>query len=481
MNRAAMPLELGRIHFVGIGGIGMSGIAEILHNLGYSVSGSDQNENANVERLREMGITIHIGHTASNIEGAGVVVKSTAVPLTNPEIVAAKDAKIPVVKRSEMLAELTKLKHTVAVAGTHGKTTTTSLVSAVFEAAGMEPTVINGGILNSHGTNAYLGKGEWMIAEADESDGTFIRIPATIGIITNIDPEHLDYWGSYHKLKAAFRQFIENLPFYGFAVVCRDNKEAANLAKRVTDRKVLFYGEHKKADVRISNIQSEVDGSTFDIEVSDRLACGETKIEGIKLSKPGAHNVLNAAAALTIALEMQMNMKQVIKGLSSFGGVKRRFTKTGEVNGVTVIDDYGHHPTEIAATLGTARQVVPEGKGKVVAVMQPHRYSRLENLFDDFAGCFAQADKVYVTEVYSAGEQPIAGVDHVALVEAINQKGTVAEEVPDMEALVENLSAEVEPGDIVICLGAGDITKWAYQLPQMLGEVMGETSKKAAS
>lgn len=470
----SMPFDVGTIHLVGIGGIGMSGIAEILHNLGYQVSGSDVAENANVERLRAMNIPVMIGHAPENVEEASVVVKSSAVPLTNPEIVAAREASIPVLKRSEMLAEITRLKATIAVAGTHGKTTTTSLVAKMLDSAGLDPTVINGGIINAYGTNARVGDGEWLVAEADESDGTFIRIPSTVGIITNMDPEHLDHWGTYDALREAFATFIDRLPFYGFAVLCADHPDVKALADAVTDRRILRYGmKEASLDLRAVNLRTTVEGTVFDLELSERMCEGgeDCVIKDISLSLTGEHNVLNALAAIAVALELKVDRKAITSAFCNFAGVKRRFSKAGEINGVTIIDDYGHHPTEIKATLKAAREVIShskDNKGKVIAVVQPHRYSRLERLFVEFCGCFGDADKVIVSDVYAAGEQPIEGVDRDALVAALNNHGREAFALSSPEALPSMIHEHAETGDMVVCLGAGSITQWANNLPQAL-------------
>lgn len=470
MPAKSMPIDIGIIHLVGIGGIGMSGIAEILHNLGYHVTGSDVSENANVLRLKNLGIEVRIGHKASNIEKASVVVKSTAVALSNPEIVAAREKQIPVVKRSEMLAELTHLKATIAVAGSHGKTTTTSLVAKVLEAAKMDPTVINGGIINTYGTNAHLGSGEWLVAEADESDGTFIKIPATIGVVTNIDPEHLDHWGSYDALKNGFRTFLENLPFYGFAVLCHDDPNLKALAYSITDRRIITYGvDSKEADIRAINIKSKKGAFIFDVVVSGRVMGVEKNkiMKNITLPIPGIHNVKNALAAIGVAMELKIEDSIIISAFKNFGGVKRRFTKTGEVDGVTIIDDYGHHPTEIAATLKAARDVVGKNK-KVIAVLQPHRYSRLESLFVEFSKCFSDADRVIISEVYAAGEMPRDGVNRETLIDALKANGINAEPLSSPAELSKLVKKITKVGDIVVCLGAGSITAWANSLPEEL-------------
>ncbi|HEY9163883.1 MAG TPA: UDP-N-acetylmuramate--L-alanine ligase [Magnetovibrio sp.] len=466
----ALPLTIGTIHFVGIGGIGMSGIAEVLHNLGYSVQGSDQSESANVVRLRDLGIKVFIGHSEENIGDAGVVVISSAVKPTNPEVVGARKRLLPVVRRAEMLGELMRLKWSIAVGGTHGKTTTTSLIAQLLDAAGLDPTVINGGIINALGSNARLGGGEWMVAEADESDGTFLKLPATIAVVTNIDPEHLDHYGDFDTLRRAFVQFVENIPFYGFAALCIDHPEVQALIPRVSDRRIVTYGFSPQAMVRGSNVRPGPDGMTFDINF---VAWGEDDVltvRDVKLPMYGSHNVLNALAAVAIAREMGIDADVLTSAFNDFKGVKRRFTKTGEVDGVTIIDDYGHHPVEIAAVLKAARGAV--GEGQVIAVVQPHRYSRLRDLFEEFCTCFNDADVVLVADVYEAGETPIEGIDRDHLVAGLREHGhrTVmplldADELPE---IVKDLTHE---GDMVVCLGAGNITQWANSLPERLRKV----------
>lgn len=464
-----LSLEVGILHFVGIGGIGMSGIAEILCNLGYKVQGSDIAENYNVDRLRKQGIEVSIGHAAENLGEAAVVVISSAVKADNPEVVEARKRRIPVVRRAEMLAELMRLKMSVAIAGTHGKTTTTSMIATLFDAAKMEPTVINGGIINAYGTNAKLGKGEWMVVEADESDGTFIRIPSTIAVITNIDPEHLDFYGSFDKVKEAYEAFVQNLPFYGFAVLCADHPEVQALMSRLPDRRIITYGYNPQADVRAVNVRIEKDVQVCDVECSNRATGEKEIIRDMKLPVLGKHNLQNALAAFAVARELSMPTATILKGFASFGGVKRRFTKTGEVNGITVIDDYGHHPVEIAATLSSARQARPKGQGRVVAVVQPHRYTRLRDLFEEFSTCFNDADAVLVSDVYSAGESPIEGIDRDALVKSLLAHGhrdVVAFSGPD--ELAAKIVEMGKSGDMVVCLGAGSISGWANGLPAKL-------------
>ena len=459
----AMPLDIGIIHFVGIGGIGMSGIAEVMRNLGYRVQGSDQAENANVRRLRDLGIEVMIGHDRANVAGASVVVISSAVKPDNPEVVAARADLVPVVRRAEMLAELMRLKWAIAVAGTHGKTTTTSMVASILEAADLDPTAIIGGIINAYGSNARLGDGDWMVVEADESDGSFVKLPATIAIVTNIDPEHLDFYGSFEQVRAAFQSFLENLPFYGFASLCIDHPEVQALIGRIMDRRIVTYGFSPQADVRGVALAFDQDGARYDVRLSDRVGGGERTISGLRLPMHGEHNVQNSLAAVTVALEMGLADDVIRRGLAQFSGVRRRFTRTGEVGGVTVIDDYGHHPVEIAAVLKAARGVA---KGRVVAVVQPHRYTRLSHLFEDFCTCFNDADMVVVADVYAAGEQPIEGVSRDALADGLRAHGHHrVEALAGPEALAGLVARVARAGDYVVCLGAGSITNWAQALP----------------
>jgi len=464
--------NVGIIHFIGIGGIGMSGIAEIMHNLGYEVQGSDQNDNDNVNRLRKLGIKTFIGHKAENIDDVSVVVKSTAVTDSNPEILAARAKRIPVVKRSEMLAELMRLKISIAVSGAHGKTTTTAFVASMFEAAELNPTVINGGIINTRGTNAYLGSSDYLIAEADESDGTFIRIPAAIAVITNIDQEHLDYYGNFEQLKKAYEAFIHNLPFYGFAVVCKDHPEVAQLINKIQDREVITYGiESELLDVQAINIVETISGSSFDVKIAKRLGGDEYIIEGIHLPIAGRHNILNSLAAISIGVKLKFKPEVITSGFVNFQGVKRRFTKTGEVKGISIIDDYAHHPEEIKATLRTAKQATKTfEKAKVIAVVQPHRYSRVENLFSDFVHCFNDADVVIISDIYSAGEKPIDGINKEVLISSLRQnyKNKDVLSLESYERLASMLQSIAKEGDIVVVMGAGTSTKWAYDLPQAL-------------
>ncbi len=471
----ALPLDLGTFHFVGIGGIGMSGIAEVLHSLGYSVQGSDQAENANVKRLCDMGISVMIGHAEENLGDCSVVVVSSAVKAENPEVAGARVRLIPVVRRAEMLGELMRLKWGIAVGGTHGKTTTTSLIASLLDAAGLDPTVINGGIINAWGSNARLGVGEWMVAEADESDGTFVKLPATIAVVTNIDPEHLDHYGSFDAVRDAFVQFVENLPFYGFAALCVDHAEVQALIPRVSDRRVVTYGFSPQADVRGVNVHSDANGMHFDVAITYRRDGEQRTIRNLFLPMHGKHNVQNALAGIAIADEMGVQEDRILSGLSEFGGVKRRFTKTGEVNGITVIDDYGHHPVEILAVLNAARNATD---GQVIAVVQPHRYTRLRDLFEEFCSCFNDADAVIVADVYSAGEQPIGGVDRDAMVAGLQERGHRSvhplQNESDLAALIHEIA---QRGDMVVCLGAGNITQWANSLPEELVAITGSSTE----
>lgn len=477
-----LPLDIGTIHFIGIGGIGMSGIAEVLHNLGYSVQGSDIADSANVKRLRAMGIEVHVGHAAANLGDARVVVVSSAVKADNPEVTAARDRLVPVVRRAEMLGELMRLKWSIAVGGTHGKTTTTSLISAVLDGAGLDPTVINGGIINAWGSNARLGSGDWMVAEADESDGTFLKLPATIAVVTNIDPEHLDHYGDFDTLKRAFVDYVENIPFYGFAVLCIDHAEVQNLIPRVSDRRVISYGFSPQADVRAVNLSAGPDGVVFDVQINDRKTDETREISRLKLPMFGDHNVQNALAAVAIAAEMGVGDQAIVASLAGFEGVKRRFTKTGEAGGVTVIDDYGHHPVEISAVLKAARSATKgndtqgdgsaDAAGRVIAVVQPHRYTRLHDLFEDFCTCFNDAHTVIVAPVHAAGEAPIEGIDRDALVAGLKTHGhRQVLALEDADALAGMVTEIANPGDMVVCLGAGSITQWANALPGQLADL----------
>ncbi|SDI55417.1 UDP-N-acetylmuramate--L-alanine ligase [Lutimaribacter saemankumensis] len=469
MNAAAtkLPTDVGPIHFVGIGGIGMSGIAEVLLNHGYDVQGSDLKASKITERLEGLGARVFIGQKAGNLEGAEVVVISSAIKPGNPELDGARARGLPVVRRAEMLAELMRLKSNIAVAGTHGKTTTTTLVAELLVKGGIDPTVINGGIIHAYGSNARMGQGEWMVVEADESDGTFNRLPATIAIVTNIDPEHMEHWGDFDTLRDGFYQFVSNIPFYGLAVCCTDHPEVQALVGRVTDRRVVTYGFNAQADIRAANLTYKAGVAHFDILLQAEGAA----IEGCTLPMPGDHNVSNALAAVAVARHLGMKLGEIRDALAQFGGVNRRFTRVGEVNGVTIIDDYGHHPVEIAAVLKAARQAC---EGRVIAVHQPHRYSRLSNLFDDFCACFNDADVVAIAEVFAAGEDPIEGATRDDLVAGLIRHGhrhaRAIRDEDDLERLVREQS---RPGDMVVCLGAGTISAWANGLPARLMDKAG--------
>ncbi|MSO75855.1 MAG: UDP-N-acetylmuramate--L-alanine ligase [Alphaproteobacteria bacterium] len=470
-----LPLSIGPIHFVGIGGIGMSGIAEVMHNLGYQVQGSDKADGANVKRLSELGIDVKVGHAAENLGDGQVVVFSSAVQPDNPELVAARQRFLPIVRRAEMLAELMRLKWSIAVGGTHGKTTTTSLVAALLEAAELDPTVINGGIINAYGSNTRLGTGDWMVVEADESDGTFVRLPATIAVVTNIDREHLDHYGSFDALRDAFLRFVENIPFYGFAALCIDHPEVRALVARVSDRRIVTYGFSPQADVRALNVRMDPDGATYDVVLGGRSGGQARTITALRLPMLGEHNVENSLVAVAIGQEMGVADRVLRRALGGFRGVKRRFTRTGVAQGITVIDDYGHHPVEIRAVLKAARFA---GRNRVIAVVQPHRYSRLADLLEEFCTCFNDADAVIVAEVYAAGEQPIQGVDRERLVDGLRAHGhrhVVA--LPGPERLAETVRGLAQSGDMVVCLGAGSITNWAHALPDELDRLAAEARR----
>ena len=469
MNAATkLPGDVGPIHFVGMGGIGMSGIAEVLLNHGYTVQGSDLKTSKITDRLVARGATLFVGQKAENLENAEVVVISSAIKPGNPELDEARRRGLPVVRRAEMLAELMRLKSNVAVAGTHGKTTTTTMVAALLDHGRFDPTVINGGIIHAYDSNARVGDGEWMVVEADESDGTFNRLPATIAIVTNIDPEHMEHWGSIENLRRGFDEFVSNIPFYGLAVCCTDHPEVQALVGRLTDRRVVTFGFNAQADVRAVNLRYEAGVAHFDVA----LQAEGTVIEGCSLPMPGDHNVSNALSAVAVARHLGMKRAEIREALAAFGGVNRRFTKVGEVNGgVPVIDDYGHHPVEIAAVLKAARQAIgQDGGGRVIAVHQPHRYTRLHSLFEDFCACFNEADVVGIAEVFAAGEEPIAGASRDDLVAGLvahgHRKAVAIDSEDDLEVLVRS---EAKPGDIVVCLGAGTISAWANNLPKRLG------------
>ncbi len=461
-----MAHTVGLIHFVGIGGIGMSGIAEALASLGYRVQGSDQNDSANVQRLRARGIAVSIGHRAENLGEAEVVVVSSAIRKDNPGLLAARESRLPVVRRAEMLAELMRFRKAVAVGGTHGKTTTTSMIAALLEAGGLDPTVINGGVINAYASNMRMGAGEWMVVEADESDGTFLKLPADIAVITNIDPEHLDHYGDFDAVRKAFRDFVENVPFYGFGVACLDHPEVQALVRQISDRRIVSYGANPQADYRFHNVRVEGANNRFAVDIRNWRTGEVVTLDDLVLPMPGLHNVSNATAAIAVATELGVSEEAVRTGLGGFGGVKRRFTHTGSWNGVEIFDDYGHHPVEIRAVLNAARQ---SASGKVIAVKQPHRFTRLRDLFDDFCSCFNDADMVLVAPVYPAGEQPIEGFDSTALVGGMKAAGhRHAMLISGPEEIAPIVAEAAQPGDFVVFLGAGRITHWAYALADEL-------------
>ena len=457
-----LPGELGAIHFIGIGGIGMSGIAEVLMTHGYTVQGSDQKASPITERLEALGASVMIGQRPDNLGAAEVVVVSSAIRPDNPELAEARRRGLPVVRRAEMLAELMRLRSNVAVAGTHGKTTTTTLVATLLDRGGFDPTVINGGIIHAYGSNARAGAGEWMVVEADESDGSFNRLPATIAVVTNIDPEHMEHWGSFDALRKGFFDFVSNIPFYGIAVCCTDHPEVQALVGRLTDRRVVTFGFNAQADVRAVNMRHEGGKARFDIALQ---AEGDV-IADCTLPMPGDHNVSNALAAVAVARHLGMRKAEIRAALAGFGGVNRRFTRVGEAHGITVIDDYGHHPVEISAVLRAARQAQGTGGGRVIAVHQPHRYTRLSSLFEDFCACFNEADAVGIGQVYAAGETPIPGASRDDLVAGLIAHGhRNVRALDDEDSLLDLVLAEARAGDMVICLGAGTISAWARSLP----------------
>jgi UDP-N-acetylmuramate--alanine ligase len=457
-----VPFDIGTIHFIGIGGIGMSGIAEIMHNLGYKVQGSDVADNANVKRLKKLGIPIAVGHDADNLKDAVVVVYSSAVKAGNAEFEAARLRNLPLVRRAEMLAEIMRLKNCIAIAGTNGKTTTTTLVAALLDAGGLDPTVVNGGIINAYGTNARLGAGEWVVVEADESDGTFLRLPATVAVVTNVDPDHLDYYGTFDRMREAFQRFVENIPFYGFAVLCLDHPEVQAMVGRVEDRRLITYGISPQADVRAASVSFSEGASHFDVILADRRKGTETRLDDMRLPMPGEHNVLNALAAIAVAHELGIDMDTIRAALGKFGGVNRRFTRVGEWNGAAIIDDYGHNPFKMAAALKAARQAY---SGPIVAIVQPHRFTRLRDTFEQFCTCLNDADAAIIAPVYPAGEQPIVGYDRDTYAEALRAHGHrsvfVIDGADDLPAMIADLA---KPGGAIVCLGAGSITQWAAGL-----------------
>ena len=458
--KTKLPLDLGKIHFIGIGGIGMSGIAELIYNLGYKVSGSDLKKTPITNRLTQMGIDIKIGHNINNVEEAEIVVISSAVSLNNIELKESRRKKIPIVRRSEMLAELMRLNSNIAIAGTHGKTTTTSMVAAILESGMYDPTVVNGGIIQAYGSNARLGKGDWMVVEADESDGTLLDIPSTISIVTNLDPEHLDYYGSFAALKRTFQKFLTKIPFYGAAICFIDHPEIKKLILKIKDRRILTYGFGLEADFQIVDLEYKKNKASF-------LIYHKKNNKKFKFELPmyGDHNVANAAAAITVGLHLKIPVVDIRKGLKNFKGVKRRFTKVCSWNGIDIIDDYAHHPVEILAVLSAARKYA---SGRVIAVHQPHRFSRLKSLMNDFSRCFDEADIVGITPVYEAGEKPIKGINSEKLISLLNNRSIVASIIDNEHELKKFLKRNGKPGDIFICLGAGSISQWVNKLPNLL-------------
>ncbi len=458
--------KFGLLHFIGIGGIGMSGIAEVLVNLGYKVSGSDLVENQNVSRLKNLGVNIFIGHKKNNVDEAAMVVVSSAINSNNEEILEAKRRRLPIVKRAEMLAELMRFKKSISVAGTHGKTTTTSLMAAILETADLDPTVINGGIINSYKSNAKIGSSDWMVVEADESDGSFIKLPTTNIIITNIDAEHLDYYGNFRALKEAFKQCINNIPFYGMAIVCLDNPTIQSILSEIEDKRIITYGISPQADYRAQNIRSKDGRTFFTLEISPKVYSPTKNIDGLISNIPGIHNVQNVLAVCAMAIEMGIKTEVVKKALENFEGVNRRFSFLSSYRGIKIYDDYGHHPVEIRATLSAAREV---SKNKVVAIVQPHRYSRLKMLFADFTTAFNDADTVFVTNIYSAGEKEDKELTKEHLISALIAAGHKdVRKYEDLEQLKFFLEKKLNEGDIVIFLGAGDITQYARKFSDLL-------------
>ncbi|HUB85785.1 MAG TPA: UDP-N-acetylmuramate--L-alanine ligase [Rhizomicrobium sp.] len=467
-----VPLDIGPIHFIGIGGIGMSGIAEIMHNFGYKIQGSDSSDNANIKRLRAMGIDVVIGHDAMNLKGVSIVVYSSAVKPGNVELETARGLQLPLVRRAEMLAEIMRLKNCVAIAGTNGKTTTTTLTAALIDAGGLDPTIVNGGIINQYGTNAKLGAGDWVIVEADESDGTFLRLPATVSVVTNIDPDHLDYFGTFDRMKDAFQRFVENVPFYGFAVLCLDHPEVQAMVGRIEDRRLITYGLSPQADIRAINVSFSEGASHFDVVVLNRRTLEQITLEKMCLPMPGEHNVQNALAAITVARELGVPDDKIRSALKNFEGVKRRFTRVGEWNGSAIIDDYGHNPFKIAAALKAARQAY---SGPVIAVVQPHRYTRLHDTFEQFATCLNDADVAIIAPVYAAGERPIEGINRDTFADALRSHGHRNVLTIDGEA---DLAAMIAPlarnGGAIVMLGAGSISAWAANLEAALKAAEGK-------
>ena len=466
--KTRVPLDVGTIHFIGIGGIGMSGIAEIMHNLGYKVQGSDVADNANVKRLRKMGIPVMLGHDPNNLKDVSAAVYSSAVKPGNPEFDAARAQSLPLVRRAEMLAEIMRLRSCVAVAGTNGKTTTTTMIAALLDAGGLDPTVVNGGVINAYGTNARLGAGEWVVVEADESDGTFLKLPMTVAVVTNADPDHLDFYGTFDRMRDAFQRFVENVPFYGFAVLCMDHPEVQAMIGRIEDRRLISYGLSPQADVRAVNVTFSEGASHFDLVIADRRKNTQTRIDGMRLPMPGEHNVQNALAAITVARELGIGEATIRDALAKFAGVGRRFTRVGEWKGAAIIDDYAHNPFKIAAALKAARQAYA---GPVIAIVQPHRYTRLHDTFEQFAKCLNDADVAIIAPVYAAGEKPIEGISRDSYAEALRAHGHRDVRVIDSEADLAAMLGSMEnmlDGGAIVFLGAGSVTQWAHNIEAAL-------------
>ena len=462
--------DIGVIHFIGIGGIGMSGIAEILCNLGYKISGSDINKSSNVNRLIEMGIKVHIGQRAENIKNVSIIVISSAIPEDNVELVAGALNKIPIVRRADMLAELMRFKKSISVGGSHGKTTTTSFISSLLEGANLDPTVVNGGIIEAYGTNARLGKSDWMIVEADESDGTFIKLPSTYVVITNIDREHIDFYKTFDNLNRAFRNFVENIPFYGVAFVCIDSPDTENLCKDIKYRKLITYGFNRKSDLMISNVKVKNYLTYFDITINKSNLSKKKFIKNIAIPIPGDHNIRNACASIAVALELDIKEKTIKDVLLNFRGVERRFSFVGSVNNIKIIDDYAHHPTEIKNTLKAARLLC---NGKLIVVFEPHRYSRIIDLYDEFINSFFDADILFVTKIYSAGEKQITDINEKIIAKSIQKMGHKNVKCfKDEKCMEVELSEVSSSNDFIIFLGAGSISKKARSMEESMLKII---------
>ena len=460
------PKNLGIIHFIGIGGIGMSGIAEILFQSGYHVQGSDLKQSNNTNRLEKLGIKVYIGQKKSNIIDAKIIVVSTAISEKNEEFIAAKKMFLPIVHRSEMLGELMRLKQSIAIAGTHGKTTTTSLIAKMIEENGMDPTIINGGIISSLDSNARLGKGEWMVVEADESDGSFSKLNPTAAIITNIDIEHLDYHKNEDNLENAFYNFVSSIPFYGFVCLCIDNPRTQRLISKLENKKVITYGMSANADIRATNIYYQNNQMNFSLNIKNNKEF-EENVYKIEFSMIGMHNIQNALATIATGIELKIPLTKIKNTLKNFTGVERRFQKVGNFKNTTIIDDYGHHPVEINSALSAARFLAPESK--IIAIFQPHRYSRLKDLFNDFCSCFNKADYVFLLDVYAAGEKSIKKFESINLEKGLADYGHKnVLYIQNQNLLAKNLLKLIQPNDLIICLGAGSITKIANSLEEEL-------------